>query len=169
LALAQGVAPAQVEVTLTLGVFNLASGGADVEVQVRRPGGRWLLGARFAQWVDTAHDPFTGRALTKTRETRSGATLDYLFQPERRFSWTVGASVLRWTKAETSLYTGEVGRDATTALFLGGGCRGLLGRHFTYQLGLYLAPGAGVHTHTSVSSEEDSGGFDVRAGLGFRF
>jgi hypothetical protein len=100
---------------------------------------------------------------------RSGATLDYLFQPERRFSWTVGASVLRWTKAETSLYTGEVGRGATTALFLGGGFRGLLGSHFTYHLGLYLAaPGVSVHTHTSVNSEDDSGGFDVRAGLGFR-
>lgn len=169
LAFAQGGASPPAEVRLSLGIFNLASGGADVQVQVRRPGDHWLLGVRFAQWIDVFHDPFSGRALTETRETRAGATLDYLFRPERRFTWTVGVSILRLTKAETSLYTGEVGRDATTAPLLGGGFMGQLGAHVTYQVGIHLAPGASLHTHTSVSSEDDSGGFDVRAGFGIRF
>jgi hypothetical protein len=169
LAFAQGSSPHLAEVRLSLGVFNLAPHGADVQMQVRKPGGKWLVGVRYAQWTDTFHDPFTGRALTETTERRSGATLDYLFQPERRFTWTVGASILRWTKAEKSLYTGEVGRAATTAPFVGGGFMGLVGSHFTYQVGMYLAPGANMHTHTSVSSEDDSGGFDIRAGFGFRF
>jgi hypothetical protein len=168
-AFAQGLPPGAGEVRLGLGVFNLAPGGADAQVQYRLPGRPWLVGLRFAQWTDRAHDPFTGRALTDTRETRAGATLDYLFQPDRSFSWTVGVSLLRWAKAEKSLMTGEVGRDARTAPCVGGGIMGTLGPHACYQVGIYLAPGVSLHTRTSVSSEDDSGGFDIRAGVGLRF
>lgn len=168
-AFAQAPPPAGWAVQVSLGVFNLAPGGADGQVQVRKEGSPWLFGLRFAQWTDTFHDPFTGRALTDTRETRAGATLDYLFQPRRRFSWMAGVSVLHWGKTEKSLVTGEVSRASTVAPFIGGGFLGGVGPHFRYQVGIYLAPGASVHTHTSVSSEDDSGGFDIRASVGFRF
>jgi hypothetical protein len=81
----------------------------------------------------------------------------------------LGGGVFRWTKRETSLITGEVGPDAATGPFVGGGFLGRIGNHFTYQAGIYLAPGVSLHTHTSVSSEDDSGSFDVRAGIGVRF
>lgn len=167
--LGQGVAAPRWEVRVSAGVFNVGAEGADGLIQVRPPGSPWLMGLRFVQWMDTFHDPFTGRALTDTRERRYGVTLDYAFRPERTFTWVLGAAVLRCTKAETSRITGETGRDATTGVFVGGGLMGRLGPMFTYHLGIYLAPGADLHTQTSVSSEDDSGSFDIRAGFGLRF
>lgn len=75
----------------------------------------------------------------------------------------------RWSKREESLVTGEVSRAVTTAPFLGGGYTRTLGRHAYFNLGLYLGPGAKVSTKTSVSSEDDSGAFDIQIQIGARF
>ena len=65
---------------------------------------------------------------------------------------------------------GEVGTGSTTAPFFGGGYTGSIGRaSFYYNAGLFISPGAKVNTSTSVSSEEDSGGFDVQLQLGVAF
>lgn len=166
--LAQGVARGP-EVSLGVGVLTFALGGSDVQVNVRGAGSHWLYGFKFVQSENTFRDPFTERKLTKTRETMVGPTLTYVFRPDRGFSWMLGGSLSRWTKREESLLTGEVGRDSTTAAFIGGGFTGVMGPHFYYRLGIFLAPGAHLKTSTSVSSEEDSGGIDAVLHLGIRF
>ncbi|HJV23659.1 MAG TPA: hypothetical protein VJ570_13235 [Holophagaceae bacterium] len=157
------------EFAVGVGPLFFAMGGADVEVTLQPAGSRWLYGFKHVQFTDKARDPFTGRELTETRQTLTGPTVTFVFRPGRGFSGMLGGSVLRWTKREESLMTGEVGRDSTTALFVGGGFTGTMGSHFYYRVGIYLAPGAQLKTHTSVSSEEDSGGIDAQLHLGFRF
>lgn len=157
------------ELRLGLGVFNLAKDGKDVQVDFRPKQSHWQVGFTFAQWTDIAKDPFTGRRLTETTETRIGPFLNYLFRPEAWGTWYLGGSVLRCTKRELSLITGEVGRDSATGPFVGGGFTGGMGRHFYYNLGFFLGPGTRLNTKTSVSSEQDSGSFDIQAQMGVRF
>ncbi|HJV90298.1 MAG TPA: hypothetical protein VJ623_08350 [Holophagaceae bacterium] len=157
------------EVGVGVGLLTLALGGADVEVTLQPAGSRWLYGFKHVQFTTHDDDPFTGRRLTETRQAMTGPTVTFVFRPGRGFSAMLGGSVLRWSKREESMVTGEVGRDATTALFVGGGITGTLGSHFYYRVGIYLAPGAHLKTQTRVSSEEDSGGIDGQVHLGFRF
>lgn len=163
---AEGVRP--FEVRLSAGLFLAAPGGQDFALQARLARSPWLVGVRRVAWTDRFNDPFTGRHLTDTEETRTGPTVDYLFRPEARGTWLLGGAVYRCTKQETSLVTGEVGRDATTAAFLGGGYL-WTGRWFTFRLGAYLSPGTTLRTRTSVSSEDDSGLFDIQIQVGVRF
>ena len=151
------------------GVFLFADRGLDFQIAYRPPRSHWQFGYRHVQWMDTFNDPFTGRALTETTESKSGPFVTYLFRPEFPGSWYLGGAVYRWSKREESLITGEVGRDATMAPFIGGGYTRTLGRHAYFNLGLYLSPGAQVSTRTSVSSEDDSGGFDIQIQVGIRF
>ncbi len=157
------------EFSLGVGPLTHALGGTDLQVNLRFAGSRWLYGFKHVQFESTFRDPFTDRKLTKTRESMTGPTVTYIFRPDRGFSWMLGGSISRWTKREESLLTGEVGRDATTAAFFGGGFTGVMGPHFYYRLGIFLAPGARLKTSTSVSSEEDSGGIDAVLHLGMRF
>ncbi|HEX4845918.1 MAG TPA: hypothetical protein VFV26_06825 [Geothrix sp.] len=152
-----------------VGVFLFADRGLDFQLAYRPAHSHWQFGYRHVQWMDTFNDPFTGRALTETTESKSGPLVTYLFRPESPGSWYLGGAVYRWSKREKSLITGEVGRDATTAPFIGGGYTRTLGRHAYFNLGLYLSPGAQVSTRTSVSSEDDSGGFDIQIQMGVRF
>lgn len=152
-----------------VGVFTFADQGLDLQVDVRPRQSRWQAGIKVVRWTDTFKDPFTGRSLTKTAESKVGPFVNYLFHPESRFTWYLGGSVLRWSKRETSLITGEVGRADTTAPFFGGGFTGPMGRHFYYNLGIFLGPGARLSTQTSVSSEQDSGGFDIQIQVGVKF
>lgn len=165
---AQGVSKGP-EFSIGAGPLTFALGGVDVQANVRFAGSRWHYGFKHVQFESSFRDPFTDRKLTKTRESITGPTVTYIFRPERGFSWMLGGSISRWTKREESLMTGEVGRDSTTAVFIGGGFTGVLGPHFYYRLGIFLAPGAHLKTSTSVSSEEDSGGIDAVLHLGVRF
>jgi len=171
LALALAAAPLRAgEFRVGVGVFTFAEDGADLLVSYRPEGSRFAWGYRYVRWTDTFEDPFTGNKLTKTTSTLDGPVLNYLFRPEARGTWYLGVSVLRWSKAERSLITGEVGTGSTTAPFFGGGYTGSIGRSsFYYNAGLFISPGAKVNTSTSVSSEEDSGGFDVQLQLGVAF
>lgn len=155
------------EVRLAVGAFMLG-GGSDAQIQARLGESAWMVGYKFVQWTDIGKDPFTGRRLTKSLQTMKGPTVTYLFRPHSPHSWTLGAEVLRWSRKETSLMTGEANSDATTALFFGGGILWTWGP-IHCQLGIYLAPGATLNTQTSVSSEESTGGFDIQAHLGWRF
>jgi hypothetical protein len=152
-----------------VGVFALAPGGKDITLGYRPGGSHWLAGLRYVGWVDIFSDPYTGNDLTQTESTLAGAFVDYLFDRESGAGWYVGVEVLRWAKSEHSLITGETGSDEVVAPFIGGGFLWSFGEHFYSDLGLFLAPGAKVSTSTSVSSDDDSGGFDVRLQLGIRF
>lgn len=154
------------EVRLSIGAFLLA-GGSDVHFQARLNQSHWMAGYRFVQWTDIFHDPFTGRRLTETTYTLKGPTLVYLTRPSATGTWIWGGSVLQWSSKEKWLYTGEVGKDSTTAAFLGGGYMWSWHPMFC-QLAIYLAPGARLKTNTSGSSEDSSGGFDIQIHLGFR-
>jgi hypothetical protein len=151
------------------GVFLLADQGQDFQISFRPASSHWQFSYRHVQWRDHFNDPFTGRRLTETTETRTGPLVDYLFSPQSPGSWYLGGAVLRWSKREESLLTGEVDRVATTAPFIGGGYARTLGRHVYFNLGLYLSPGTRLSTRTSVSSEDDSGAFDIQIQLGARF
>jgi hypothetical protein len=157
------------EIRVGLGVFALAPNGLDLQADFRPKQSRWQAGIKYVRWTDTFKDPFTGHALTETTETKVGPLVNYLFRPEGSGSWYVGGSVLRWSKEERSNYTGEVGKASTTSPYLGGGFTGTMGRHFFYNFGMTISPGAKLNTKTSVSSEQDSGGFDFQILVGARF
>ncbi|WP_257306409.1 hypothetical protein [Geothrix campi] len=152
-----------------VGVFLVADQGQDFQISFRPASSHWQFGYRHVQWRDHFNDPFTGRRLTETTEARTGPLVDYLFRPESPGTWYLGGAVYRWSKREESLMTGEVSRAATTAPFIGGGYTRTLGRHAYFNLGLYLSPGAKISTRTSVSSEDDSGAFDIQLQIGARF
>ena len=157
------------EFRLGLGVFTVAKNGLDLQADIRPKASHWQAGFKYVHWKDTSKDPFTGRVLTETTQTRVGPFVNYLFHPEASGTWYLGGSVLRWSKEELALLTNEVGRASTTSPYVGGGYTGTLGRHFYYNLGLTLSPGARLNTQTSVSSEQDSGAFDIQAQVGLRF
>jgi hypothetical protein len=86
------------DVRVGAGVFLLADQGQDFQVSFRPASSHWRFGYRHVQWRDTFNDPFTGRRLTETTETRSGPLVDYLFSPQSPGSWYLGGAVLRWSK-----------------------------------------------------------------------
>ncbi len=157
------------EVRVGLGVFTFAKSGVDLQADLRPKLSHWQVGFKYVHWIDTSRDPFTDRVLTETSQTRVGPFVNYLFRPDASGSWYLGGAVLRWSKAEQARFTGEVGRASITSPYLGGGFTGTMGRHFFYNVGLTLSPGARLTTQTSVSSETDSGGFDIQILTGFRF
>jgi hypothetical protein len=148
------------------GLFFLAEDGVDLLVSYRPEHSRFEWGYRYVRWTDQFNDPFTGRKLTTTTSTLTGPVATFFFSPESRHHAYLGLSVLRWSKSEHSLVTDEVGTGSTTALFFGGGYTGAIGKSLFYNAGFFIAPGAKVTTSTSVSSEEDSGGFDIRLQIG---
>lgn len=152
-----------------IGPFTFAEDGLDLQVSYRPDQSHWQYGYRYVRWTDTFEDPFTGRSLTKTTETITGPLVNYLFTPEARWTWYVGASVYRWSIKDKSLITGEIGSDSTIAPYFGGGFMGLMGKSFYYNAGILLSPTAKLSTSTSVSSEENSGGFDIQIHLGITF
>jgi len=157
------------EARLGLGVFAFAPRGQDVQVSFRPTGSAWTFGFRQVQWMDTFRDPFTGRALSETTETRTGPVVTYLFRPEARGSWYLGGAVYHWAKAEKSLVYGDTSRVSTTAPLVGGGYTHAIGSHFYWNAGIFLGPGKTLKTQTSTGSEEDSGVFDIQIQAGLRF
>jgi hypothetical protein len=157
------------EFRAALGLFTLGKNGVDLQADMHPKLSHWQVGLKYVHWMDTDKDPFTGRKLTETTQTKVGPFVNYLFRPISLGTWYLGGSVLRWSKEERSLITGEVGRASTTSPYVGGGFTGTMGRTFYYNLGLYLSPGAQLDTQTSVSSEQDSGSFDIQIQVGVRF
>lgn len=162
--------PAQAaDFRIGIGPFVLVEDGADFQVSIRPDQSHWLYGYRYVRWTDTFEDPFTGRDLTKSTETKTGPLVCYLFNIESGGSPYLGVSLLQWSRTERSLMTGESDTASTTALFWGGGYTGRLGSLGYYSVGIFLSPGTELNTKTSVSSEEDSGGFDIQLHLGIAF
>jgi hypothetical protein len=162
--------PAQAaEFRIGIGAFLLAPNGADFQISIRPDQSHWMYGYRFVRWTDTFEDPFTGRGLTESTETKTGPLVSYLFNIEKDSTFYLGASLLQWSRTEKSLMTGESDTASTTALFWGGGFTGRLGSLVYYNVGIFLSPGTSLSTRTSVSSEDDSGAFDVQAQLGISF
>jgi hypothetical protein len=157
------------EVRLGLGVFALAPKGADLQLDYRAKAGAWSFGFRHVQWMDTFHDPFTGRALSETTESRTGPLVTYFFQPQGRGSWYLEGAVYRWRKTEKSLVFGDSNTATTTAPAFGGGYTHAIGRWFFWNTGALLSPGTKLKTATSTGSEEDSGTFDIQLQVGVRF
>ncbi len=152
-----------------VGVFLLAEDGADFQISFRPDESHWMFGYRYVRWTDTFEDPYTGRDLTKRTETKTGPLACYLFNIEKSGSFYLGVSLLLWSRTEKSLVTGESDTASTTSLYFGGGYTARLGSLVYVNVGMFLSPGASLHTQTSVSSEDDSGAFDVQAQLGIAF
>ena len=162
--------PARAELTFGVGVFTFAPDGVDLQVGFRTENSPWLFGYRYVRWTDTFEDPFTGRELTDTTETKTGPFVLYLFRPQENWSPYVGLSVLKWSSTEKLLRTGETNTDSTTTPYFGGGIMGRIGSSvFHYNAGIFLSPWAKLHTQTAESSEDSSGGFDIQLQLGVVF
>lgn len=170
LVVALAAAPLQAaELRAALGAFVLGQNGMDLTFSYRGASSHWQYGIRYLTWVDTFSDPFTGNDLTETTNTMQGVFVDYLFDPESGAGWYVGVEALQWSKAEHSLLTLETGTDSVVAAYFGGGYLWTFGERWYWDLGMFIAPGAELSTSTSVSSEEDSGGFDIRVQFGVVF
>lgn len=157
------------ELRVGLGIFFVAPDGVDLFASYRPAGSRWQFGYRYVRWTDSFDDPFTGNALTETTDTMQGPQVNYLFTPEDTTSWYLGLSVLRWSRTEVSLMTGASDSDSVVAPFFGGGWTAHLGKLAYFNIGMFLSPGAELKTNTGVSSEEQSGGFDIQLQLGVVF
>ncbi len=153
---------------LSCSPIALALGDQDVLVAVKPPGSHWRFGFTYQRYTNVFRDPFTGRRLSETLDTRMGPLAVYVWRPQAVFSPMAGGALFHCTKQETSLVTGEAARDATTGPFLGGGFGGCKGA-FTYALGIYLGPGLKLKTQTSTGSEEDSGIIYGQLHIGVRF
>ena len=165
MAVALAALPARAgELSATLGVFTL-SDGLDLQLGYRPDNSRWQVGYRFVRYSEEFEVLST--VVTRTENTKAGPTLSYLFTPDARASWYVGAALYKWAREERSARTGTVGKDSTTAPFFGGGYRGRLGRYAYYNLGLLLSP-AKLTTATADSSEESTGA-DAQVQIGFAF
>ncbi len=152
-----------------IGVFVLAEDGLDFQFGFRPDQSHWQYGWRLVRWTDTSEDPFTGRDLTTSTETKTGPFVNYLFTIDGQGSFYLGVAVLQWSRTEKSLMTGESDSASTTALFGGGGYQTRLSSLFYFNIGILLSPGTSLSTKTSVSSEETSGAFDVQLQLGVAF
>jgi hypothetical protein len=155
------------EFTVSLGIFNLADDGLDISATYRQDLSHWQYGYRYVRGASTFHDPYTGAAHSKTADTLTGVTVNYLFRNESRHSAYAGVSLLRWTRTETPLLVAAPsGASTTTDLYFGGGYMGKLGELLHYNAGMFLAPAANMNTSTAISSEEQSGNFDIQLQLG---
>lgn len=169
-ALVLSAAPARAaDYLIGLGVFNFVPDGVDVQLSIHPGQSHWMYAVKYTRWSEEFDDPFTGHQLTRSTTTMSGPVMYYLFTAEMNGTYYLGLSLLRWSRTETSLVTGESGSDSVIAPFFGGGYMVKMGKTFFFNAGLFLSPGTKLNTSTSVSSEESSGGFDIQLQLGFIF
>lgn len=154
---------------IAAGVFSLVPKGADVLLAYRPGTGPWMFGIRHVQWEDTFHDWFTGRALSKTLEQRTGPVAFYLFRPQARGSWYLEGAVFRYAKRERSLAIDDTSEATKVAPAFGGGYMRSFSTYGFWHLGMVLSPGVTLETRTSTGSEEDHGLFDIQAQVGLRF
>jgi len=160
------------EFDIAVGIFNLARDGGDIQLNFRPEKDHWQLFLRYMQFEDMFVDPYSGNQHSKTRDSLFGPGVNYLFKNESLQSAYVGISLLHWTRTETPvLVTGPPNMTAMTASrwdpYFGGGYQGRFSGHGYYNAGIFLAPTAKMNTQTAISSEEQSGNFDVQLQIGF--
>lgn len=153
------------EARMAVGAFILG-GGIDLHLSYRAQNSRWQYGLRYVTWTDE-WETVGGTTVSETTTTKIGPTLNYLFTPDSRGSWYLGASVLHWTQDESSSRTGTSDKASTVAPFFGGGYTARLGSRGYYNFGLYFSP-AKLSTQTSDTAEETTGA-DVQLQIGFAF
>lgn len=153
------------EFRVGIGAMMFAEDGVDLQVSYRPERSKWQYGLRYLRY--TEEWDFGGAILSETTTTLYGPTLNYLFNPESRHSWYLGASVYYWEQLEWSTRTGTRGKDSTTTVFFGGGRTGKIGENGFYDLGIFLTP-VTLSTETADSTEERSG-VDIRLQIGFAF
>ena len=159
------------EFDVAVGIFVLADQGADIQMNFRAEQSHWLYSLRYMQYEDTFVDPYSGNEHSKTKDSLLGPGVSYLFRNEARHSAYIGISLLKWTRTETPvLVTGPPNMTAMTASswdpYFGGGYRGRFASHGYYNAGIFLAPSAKMNTQTAISSEEQSGNFDIQLQIG---
>jgi hypothetical protein len=156
--------PHPAEFRLGVGIFFIS--GVDLWAGFLPKNSRWQFGYRYVRWTDTFEDPYTGRELTDTTEAMQGLQVNYLFRPEKRGSWYLGASVLQWSRTESASANSASDTASVVAPFFGGGYTRRLGTHFYFNGAIFLSPGTTLETDTGASSEESSGGFDIQLQMG---
>jgi hypothetical protein len=159
------------EVDVALGIFNLVRDGGDIQLSYRAENSYWQYFLRYMQFEDLFVDPYSGNEHSKTKDVLLGPGVNYLFHKESRHSAYVGISLLQWTRTETPiLVTGPPNMTAMTASrwdpYFGGGYQGRFASHGYYNAGIFLAPTAKMRTQTAISSEEQSGNFDIQLQVG---
>jgi len=159
------------EVDVALGAINLASQGVDIQLNSRADNSHWQYSLRYMQYEDLFVDPYSGNAHSKTKDSLLGPGVNYLFRNESRHSAYIGISLLKWTRTETPiLVTGPPNMTAMTASrwdpYFGGGFQGRFASHGYYNTGIFLAPTAKMSTRTAISSEEQTGNFDIQLEIG---
>jgi hypothetical protein len=153
------------EFRVGIGAMMFFEDGLDLHISYRPERSAWQYGLRYLRY--TEEFDYGGVTLSETTYTLYGPTLSYLFSPESRHSWYLGASVYYWEQLEKSTRTGTRGKDSTTTVFFGGGRTGKIGEKGFYDLGILLTPKT-LSTQTADGSEESSG-VDIRLQLGFAF
>lgn len=165
--LASGRSVSADEFGAALGIFNLARQGADIQLNYRGEQSHWLYSLRHLQYEDLFVDPYSGNEHSKTRESLIGPGVSYLFRNESRHSAYIGISLLKWTRTETPILVAAPSMTASRwDPYFGGGYRGRFGSMGYYNAGIFLAPTAKMTTQTAISSEEQSGNFDIQLQIG---
>lgn len=162
-------APAARGAEIVIGA-GLVATGLGARVHFRPEHSHWQFGYEYGRMPGhTSDDPITGRPLTREVESLTGPFVHFQFHPDARHGGYLGVSVLRWSRTETSLTKGDRSVQSTTDPYFGGGYFARGGKHFFFNAGLFVAPGAEIKTETSTSSTESSGNFDIQIALGAAF
>jgi len=156
------------EVDLALGIFNLARRGADIQLNLRPDKSHWQYFLRYVQFEDLFVDPYSGNQHSKTWNSLFGPGINYLFQKGSRQSFYAGIALLEWTRTETPILVSSPSMTASRwDPYFGGGYQGRFGSSGYFNVGMFIAPTASLHTQTAISSEDQSGNFDVQLQIGF--
>ncbi|HEY6095769.1 MAG TPA: hypothetical protein VIU93_12535 [Gallionellaceae bacterium] len=159
------------ELQLMLGAGIFAKDGAEWQINYRQSDSRFQFGYRYVRWKEVTEDPFTGRPIAENPASMTGPLVNYQFTPEDSSTFYVGVELLKWTRTEIALNVVlPPDTESTTDLYFGGGFSGRIGRHFVYNLGLYLSPSAQLNTRLSNgNSTESSGNLDGQVQIGVMF
>jgi len=155
------------EFDLALGIFNFARSGGDFQLNLRPENSHWQAFIRYVQYEDLFVDPYSGNQHSKTWNSLFGPGINYIFQHQSRQSYYVGISLLEWTRTETPILISSPSMTASRwDPYFGGGYQGRFGRRGYFNAGIFIAPAAELHTQTAISSEDQSGNFDIQLQIG---
>ena len=165
--LTAGSAVSADEFSAALGIFNLARQGSDIQLNYRAEWSHWLYSLRYMQFEDLFIDPYSGHEHSKTWNSLIGPGVNYLFSNESWHSAYIGISLLNWVRTETPILVPAPSMTASRwDPYFGGGYRGRFGSNGYYNTGIFIAPTAKMTTQTVISSEEQSGNFDIQLQAG---
>jgi hypothetical protein len=154
---------AEIGVGVGLAGVSLDGAGIGIQIRARRNESRWYFGWEYANsYPYTYSDPNNGRPLTETSEFATGPFAHYRFRRGTRSSWYLGASLLEWSRTETSLVFGDRVTETSIDPYVGGGFVGTLTKHFLFNGALLLAPWAHMEYATSGSSFETDGNLNIQ-------